>query len=819
MRRRPVLHLAALTALGALAAACAPKPPPTPIPILPGEGDANVARPPAPRQPAAVDPWAGRADLIAPPAVAAPAPVELPQIEEFELPNGLKAFVVRSERLPVVSLQLAIRAGRMHEPKSRLGVAELTADMLVKGTARRDAAALAKAIDFVGGTIAVDATFEATLLSCSVLRKSVGTCLELVPEMLTQPTFPEAELVKARDQVRGQIRGRFDDPAAIASQHVQNLLWGSEHVRGWVPSEAAIDGLRREDLVAWHKTWFVPNNALLVIAGDVDPARVKADLQRAFGGWKRGPVPPAPSYKEPGLSGSRIRLVDRPGLAQAHIRIAELGIKHEDPRFFDTLVWNAALGGGPGSRLARSARPEAGRFAASSSFDRNLDRGSLVVQAVARADQAVATTKLLLGEVAKMAKDGPTQEEVVAAVASIAGGYGLRFQAASDVGAALIGAELHGFGREYLANFPIAVGRVDAASAKQAAAEILDPRSYVLVLVGDAKDLEPQLKKEGWRYQKVSFTDAITAPTAPEAAPEAPIDPKQAEAAKKIVEEALAAKGGKARLAALKGFRMVATGTTATPRGGSVPVEIERVFVFPDKMRIDATLDGKVKVTIAVAGKTGWQVAPDPSGQGQALIEFTPEEMAQLELERWREPELILLKALEPGAKVYLAPDEAIDGKPHAVVKLRTPFAGLEVAMYIDRKTKLVSKMTYTEGRTSQTDELGDYRTVGGVKIAYKRHSTGGRETTIELKTVELDPKVDPKLFDKPAGVPAASAPAAPPAGAAPKADQKAAPAAPAPAAPKPAAAAPAPAAPKPAAAAPAPAAPKPAAPAAEPKK
>ena len=782
--------LAALAALAAVTAACGPKPAPTPVPLLPGDGDTNVARPPVPKQPAAADPWAGRTDLIAPPQVAAPAPVELPPIESVELPNGLKVFIVKSDRLPVVSMQLAVRAGRMHEPRARLGVAELTADMLVKGTARRDAAALAKAIDFVGGTIAVDATFEATLLSCSVLRRNLGTCLELVPELLTQPAFPEAELVKTRDAMRGQVRGRFEDPAALASQHVQNLLWGPEHVRGWVPSEDAIAGLRREDLIAWHKAWFVPNNALLVIAGDVDPARVKADLARAFGGWKRTPVSPVPSYKEPGLSGSRIRLVDRPGLPQVHLRIAQLGIKHEDPRFFETLVWNAALGGGPGSRLSRAARPEAGRvLAASSSFDRNLDRGSFVVQAVARPDQAVAAAKLVLGELAKLAKDGPTQDEVTAAVASLAGGYGMRFQAASDVGAALIGAELHGFGREYLANYPIAVGRVDAASARQAASEIVDPKAYVLVLVGDAKDLEPQLKKEGWRYQKVAFTEMITAP---EAAPETPIDPKQAEAARKVLDEALVAKGGKARLAALKGFRMLATGTTTTaagPRGGTVPVEIERVFVMPDRMRIDATLDGKVKVSIAASGRTGWQLAPDKSGK-PALVELSPDEMSQLELERWREPELILLKAAEPGAKIWLSADEAIGGKPHAVVKLRTPFVGLEVALYVDRKTKLVSKMTYSEGRTTQVDELSDYRDVGGLKIAYKRHSTGGRETTIELKTVELDPKVDPKLFDKPAGVPAAGpAPGSP-------AAPKAAPVMPAPV--TPAAAPPAPAAPAP---------------------
>jgi zinc protease len=778
--------LAALAALAAVAAACGPKPAPTPIPLLPGDGTEHVAKPPTAKPPAVVDPWAGRTDLIVPPAPEPPAPVDIPPIEELALPNGLKVFIIKSDRLPVVSVQLAIRAGRMHEPRARLGVAEITADMLVKGTARRDAAALAKAIDFVGGTIAVDATFEATLLSCSVLRKSLGTCLELLPEMLTQPAFPESELGKVRDQMRGQIRSRLDDAGALASQHVQHLLWGPEHVRGWVPSEPGIAGIRREDVLAWHKTWFVPNNAMLVIAGDVDPARIKADLGRAFGGWKRAPVPPAPTYREPGLSGSRIRLVDKPGQTQTHIRVAQFGIKHEDPRFFDTLVWNYALGsGGFSSRLMRVVRVEGGKaYGASSSFDRNLDKGSFVAQTFTRNDQAVAATKLVLAEIAKMAKEGPTQDEVAAAIANIAGGYGLRFQAASDVGAALIGAELHGFGREYLANFPVAVGRASVASAKQAAAEILDPRSYVVVMVGDAKDLEPQLKQEGWRYQKVSFTDIITPP---EQVADAPIDPKAAEAARKVIDEALAAKGGKARLAAVKGFRMIAAGTTSAPRAGSVPVEIERLFVLPDKMRIDATLDGKVKVTIAVSGRTGWQVAPDQTGQGQALTEFTPAELAQIEVERWREPELILLKAAEPGAKIALASDESIDGKPHAVVKLRTPFQGLEIALYIDRKTKLVSKMMYTEGRSSQSDLFGDYKVVGGLKIAHQRHSTGDRETKLEIKSVELDPKFDAKLFDRPAGVPAAAPPpgapkaapppgapkAAPPAAEPPKADPK----------------------------------------------
>jgi zinc protease len=737
-----------LILLAALAA-CGPKSKSAPIPLLPGDGDQNVAKPSTGGKGSDNDPWAGRTDLITPPAAKDPGPVELPKIEELALSNGLKVFVIKSDRLPIVSMQLAVKAGRMHEPRARLGVAEFTANMLVKGTRRRDAIALAKAIDFVGGTIASDATFEATLMSCSVLARNLGTCLELLPEILTQPTFPEAEVTKVREQLLALVRQRLDDASALASAHVQNLLWGPDHVRGWSSSEQSVAAIKRDDLVAWHKAWFQPNNALLVVAGDVDPKRLKGDLERAFAGWRKGAVPPPPQYKEPGLSGSRIRLVDKPGQTQTHIRIAQFGIKHDDPRFFDTLVWNYALGGGMfSSRMMKVVRVEGGKtYGASTSFDRNLDKGSFVASTFTRNAEAIATAKLLLGEIARMAKDGPTKEEVTAAVANIAGGYGMRFQAAADVGAALIGAELHGFGREYLANFSVAVGKVDIASAKRAASEILDPKAYVIVLVGDAKDLEPQLKKEGWRYQKVTFAEPINPPVA---VPEAPIDPKLAEAAKKLVDEALAAKGGKAKLAGIKAFKMTATGTT-TIQGKSVPVEIERLFVLPDKMRIDATLAARIKVIVAVNGKTGWQLAPDETGTKTQLSEIGPADIASIDFERWREPELILLRAADPAAKITTAPDETVDGKAHAVVKLRSPFAGVDVSLYLDRKTKLLTRMTYAESGQQETDDFADYKEVGGLKIAHKRHSTGkARETQLEIKTVDLDPKIDPKTFEKP---------------------------------------------------------------------
>jgi hypothetical protein len=399
-------------------------------------------------------------------------------------------------------------------------------------------------------------------------------------------------------------------------------------------------------------------------------------------------------------------------------------------------------------------RVEGGKtYGASSSFDRNIDKGSFVASTFTRNAEAVATTKLILGEISKMAKDGPSQAEVDAAVANIAGSYGLRFQAASDVGAALIGAELHGFGKEYLTNFPLAVGKVDVASAKRAASEILDPRAYVIVMVGDAKDLEPQLKKEGWRYEKVAFTDPIT-PEVPQVA--GPVDAKALTAAKKVIDDAIAAKGGKAKLAAIKAIKMVATGTTSNgPQ--SVPVETERTFVLPDKIRIDATLtlkQGKVKVIIGVVGKSGWQIGPDPQTGAPVIGDIGGSDVVALDFERWREPELLLLKAADPAAQITPQPDELIDGKPQTVMSLKSPF-GIQLKLFVDKKTKLLSRVSYDEGGNAEVDDFSDYKDVSGIKVAFKRKSIGSgkeaRSTDLVVKTVEIDPAVDSKIFDKPA--------------------------------------------------------------------
>ena len=388
-------------------------------------------------------------------------------------------------------------------------------------------------------------------------------------------------------------------------------------------------------------------------------------------------------------------------------------------------------------------------FFASSAFDRNIERGSFVASTFTRNSEAVATTKLLLGEIAKMHNTGPTDTEVSDAVANIAGAYVLKFQTASDVAAALLGAELHGFGEEYLANYALRVGPVDVAAAKSAAKEILDPQNYVIVLVGDAKDLEPQLKAEGWRYEQVPFNAPIgtrmVAPGSGPALAEVKVSPAAQAAARKFLDEAVVAKGGLARLRSIVSLVITAAGS-ATQQGQTIPIEMTRTSALPDKMRMDIVIANQVHINLAVDGSKGWQQSP------QGMVEIAPAELDAVQGDLWRDPDLVLLRYLEAGAKVVPLPDEKIAGSTHKVIRVSTADGHRSVTLYLDAKTKLLTRMAYVENGINSLDTFSDYRTVSGVKIAHQRTSEGGgRNTSYAITKIELDGTVDASIFAKPA--------------------------------------------------------------------
>jgi hypothetical protein len=227
-------------------------------------------------------------------------------------------------------------------------------------------------------------------------------------------------------------------------------------------------------------------------------------------------------------------------------------------------------------------------------------------------------------------------------------------------------------------------------------------------------------------------------------------------AARVLLEDSLAAKGGKAKLARLQSLRLNGVGT-ATSKGKSTPFELTRVLVLPDKMRVDATISfpGSPPVTAstAISGGTGWQRLVDPKTNEDVSSDLVGSNLQTVKLERWRDPDLILLNAVDPSTEVMLLLDDMVAGGDlYSVVRLRSPFGNVDLFLYIDKKSKLLSRVITSDGRNTESDELGDYREVSGLQFAYKRANKRDDGTnTLELKTVEVDAEIDLTLFDKPA--------------------------------------------------------------------
>jgi zinc protease len=463
--------------------------------------------------PAPPDYWKDRKDLILSPPPPVPAELTLPKVDRWKLKNGLEVIVVARKDLPVASFSLAIKAGGYDEEKGKtLGVADFTASMLRKGTQTRSADQISQAIDFVGGSLETQAGNESSAAGCTSLSKDAKLCLDLLSDILIRPSFPEAEMADVRDQLLAGLSSRYDNPGELANAHFDNLLFGEKHPEGWVLTPDDVQAIKREQLLAFWKTFYRPNNAILAVAGDVDAARLRVDLEKAFGAWEKADVPERPYFKVPEVKSTRILLVDRADLTQSTVVFGHAGIKHIDPAWYAVTLMNYVLGGSDfSSRLMIEVRAKRGlTYGISSSFGASLYEGAFRVSASTKNSSVWDALVAAVGEIRRMKAEGPTAEELAKAKGYYAGSYPFSLQSAPGIADHIVAAELHGLGLAYVKQFPLRIAAVTEPQGKEAAATWLNPDNLWVVIVGRASEIEPQIAKTGLRYEKIDFKDPIS---------------------------------------------------------------------------------------------------------------------------------------------------------------------------------------------------------------------------------------------------------------------------------------------------------------------
>lgn len=508
---RKCILLAAVALLG-----CAAAPPPRPAAPA-GSIDVQYEPVAKPAAPAAAAFWTGRTDLIQAPPPPKPEALALPKIDRFALSNGMQVIVVARKALPVVSFGLAVQAGGYDEDRDNLGVSDFVAAMLRKGTKvgnkTRSADDISKAIDFVGGVLDAQATNEGTTVSCSALSKDGPLCLDLLSDVLLHPSFPDDEMGDVRDQMLAAVASRYDNPGELAEAHFDNQLFGENHPNGWVLTADDVRKIDRARLEKFWKTFYHPGRAILAVAGDVEVAKLKPQIEKAFGGWAKGNPPARPGWTVPPMTGTRMLLVDRPDLTQATIMLGHGGIKHADPHWYAVTLMNYVLGGSDfSSRLMTEVRSKMGlTYGIGSSFGASLYQGAFRVSAATKNQTVWDALLATVNEIRRMQADGPKPVELDKAKGYYAGSYPFSLQTASGVAAALVGAEEHGLGLSYVRDLPLRLAAVDEAQAKAAAKDYLHPDTLLVVIVGKGDAVEPQLAQSGVQYERINFKDPIDA--------------------------------------------------------------------------------------------------------------------------------------------------------------------------------------------------------------------------------------------------------------------------------------------------------------------
>ena len=437
----------------------------------------------------------------------------LPQLQRRKLTNGLDVLVVEHHELPVVTMNLVVRGGASADPSERAGLAAVTADLLDEGTESRNALELADRLASIGAALNTTADWDANRLTMTTLTRHLDAALELYSDVLLKPAFKDNDVNRIRQsRLQGLVQSR-DVATTIASQVYSSLLYGPSHPYGrpQLGTQASITAITPADLKTFYSTYYKPNNATLIVVGDVKPDDVVAKLERALGSWKPGTVPtvnvnapPAPRDR------TTIYVVDRPGAAQSVINIGHVGAPRSTPDYFTRLVLNQILGAAFVSRVNLNLREAKGyTYGARTAFDYRRGAGpftaSAGVQTAVTKESVVEFLKELRGIRGDIAV---TQQELDQAKESLIRGFPRTFETPAQIGARLTDVALYGLPDNYFNTYINGVRAVTTADVMRVANQAIDPSRLAILVVGDRSAIEPGLKSLEGIGTTVTFLDA-----------------------------------------------------------------------------------------------------------------------------------------------------------------------------------------------------------------------------------------------------------------------------------------------------------------------
>jgi zinc protease len=427
--------------------------------------------------------------------------VKLPKPVEATLPNGLTVLILEDHRFPVVTTTLNISgAGPIFEPADKPGLANITAQMLREGTKTRSSRQLAEEIERIGATLNANSGYgsSAATLNASGLSDNFDQWFGLLTDVLLNPTFPAEELTKLKARLKTQLVQQRSQPGFLAEERFRQVVYGRHPASVYTTKAEVVDALTPEMLAEWHRTHYVPQNAILGIAGDVKAKEVIGKLKTWLAGWNKTDyketLPPNPT---PATEG-RIYLVDRPNSVQSTVTMGNIAIDRRHPDYIPVVVMNGIVGGGASARLFLNLREEKGyTYGVYSAFTAVKYPGPWSAGGDVRTEVTEGAMTEFIKELNRIRDEKVPASELEEQKRSIVAGFALSLESPAQLLNYEITRKIYNLPADYWDTYPTKVMAVTAEDVQRVARQYVNPQTQQIVIVGDASKIKPILDKFG----------------------------------------------------------------------------------------------------------------------------------------------------------------------------------------------------------------------------------------------------------------------------------------------------------------------------------
>jgi len=418
------------------------------------------------------------------------------EVERRVLDNGIILYLAEDRSLPVLDVYAVFRAGSLYEPELRPAVAQLTASQLRNGGTRSlPFAALNEELEVLGASLEASVSGEAIALSLGALAKDADRLLQILADVIRQPAFDPDPLRTAKGRTVEDLRRLADSPPRLLAREFNRTMYTEAHPLGRPLTPAQVEAIRREDLEAYHRRFFHPNNMMLAVVGDFRREEMVAKIQAIFGEWPRASVdlPPLPEV-QPRFERS-VYIVPR-GLAQASLALGHFGIQRTNPDRYAIELMDFILGGsGFTSRIMERVRTEEGlAYSVGTSFPTTSRDISLFRATVQTKNENVPrAVSAILEEMTRIQHEPVTPEELERAKEAIINSFVFRFTSRFGTVVQLLTLEFDGYPSDYYETLLDRYRSVTPADIQRVARQYLHPDASTIVVVGDATKFEPAM--------------------------------------------------------------------------------------------------------------------------------------------------------------------------------------------------------------------------------------------------------------------------------------------------------------------------------------